>query len=462
MEIPTRPLPTETVLAAIRDALDASQASRCDLTPEARLRLATSARALTTRLDALASVLLAEADAANASLQTVGTPTSSWLAIEQNLTRRESAGLLHRAGELAKLPRLAAAAAEGRVSAGQVRTISNVLGGFAGHLDATQKCQAEESLVALAATLDADALAKAAPQVLAQVAPADAGRVLETRLQREAEAAHRGRSLRFWRQAGSVRFEGSLPKLAGEQFITLLDTHTEALRRTAVEARDPLHTGDTPEQRRADALTSLLQHAAQVRPAKGAGVGTARVIVKLDYHQLQAAAQAAGIDQANNHDQSAGVGAAGAGTVGDGTLLSAGELRRACCDAEIIPVVLGGPSEVLDVGRARRLVTPAIRTALIVRDQGCVFPGCTASPTTSEAHHIRPWWDGGLTRLSNLVLLCHHHHGLIEPAKYGLRDQWRVRIGQDHLPEFAPPTRHPQTGTWLHHARHRTVERTAA
>ena len=82
--------------------------------------------------------------------------------------------------------------------------------------------------------------------MLAKVAPADADELLETKLQREAEAAHHNRSLRFWRQGGSVRFAGSLPKLAGEQFITLLDAHSEALRRTAVEARDPLYVNATP------------------------------------------------------------------------------------------------------------------------------------------------------------------------------------------------------------------------
>jgi len=294
----------------------------------------------------------------------------------------------------------------------------------------------------MADTHDSDALGKAATQVLAKVAPADAIEGLETKLQREAEAAHRYRSLRFWRQGGSVRFEGCLPRLVGEQFITLLDAHAEALRRTAVEARDALYVNATPEQRRADALTHLLQHAATAKPTPG--VGTAKVIVKLDYDRLQA-------------------GAAGAGVVGDGIQLSAGELRQVCCDAEVIPVVLRGGSEVLGVGRSRRLVTPAIRAALIARDGGCVFPGCTAPPSACEAHHVVPCWLGGSTALSNLVLMCHHHHGLVEPAKYYQRYQWRVRISHaDRLPEFAAPARHPQAGVWLRHARHRHTERIAA
>jgi len=435
-------VPVELALAQIGAALGSIDPNRARLAPEARLHAARTARSLTGRLDALASLLLAEADAVHASERTVGTPTSTWLAIDQNLTKREAAGALHRASELAAHPVLGEAAVAGRVSTGQVRAINTMLDGLAAQLNDQQQAQAETLLVSLADRMDSDALGKAAAQVLAKVAPADADELLETKLQREAEAAHRNRSLRFWRQGGSVRFEGSLPKLAGEQFITLLDAHSEALRRTAVEARDPLHVNATPEQRRADALASLLHDAATARPKPG--VGAAKVIVKLDYDQLHK-------------------GAAGAGVVGDGVQLTAGELRRACCDAEIIPVVLRAGSEVLDVGRSRRLVTPAIRAALIARDGGCVFPGCTAPPSACEAHHIIPWWLGGLTALSNLVLLCHHHHGLVEPAKYGLRDQWQVRISEaDRLPEFAPPSRHPQAGEWLRHAQHRPRERIAA
>ena len=110
------------------------------------------------------------------------------------------------------------AAAAGRVNPGQLRAINSVLGGLAAQLDSAQQARAEEVLVGLAATLDSDALSKAVPLVLAQVAPVDAEELLETRLQREAEEAQRARSFRFFRQGASVRFEGSLPRLEGEQF----------------------------------------------------------------------------------------------------------------------------------------------------------------------------------------------------------------------------------------------------
>ena len=68
-----------------------------------------------------------------------------------------------------------------------------------------------------------------------------------------------------------------------------------------------------------------------------------------------------------------------------------------------MPAVLGTASEVLDVGRTARLVTSAIRTALIQRDGRCTFPGCDARPTVCEAHHVVPWWAGRVTALSNLA-----------------------------------------------------------
>ncbi|WP_420625533.1 DUF222 domain-containing protein [Candidatus Poriferisodalis sp.] len=98
-----------------------------------------------------------------------------------------------------------------------------------------------------------------------------------------------------------------------------------------------------------------------------------------------------------------------------GTELSAGEMRKLACDARVVPVVMGGASEVLDVGRATRTIPPAIRRALIARDQGCVWPGCERAPIHCDGHHIQHWIDDGPTCLTNLALLCHsHHHRLHE------------------------------------------------
>ena len=97
--------------------------------------------------------------------------------------------------------------------------------------------------------------------------------------------------------------------------------------------------------------------------------------------------------------------------------ITAHEARRLACSAKILPVVLGGRSEVLDLGRARRLFSAAQRKALLIRDQTCRAEHCDIPGTWSEAHHWVPWQAGGETDLANAVLLCsHHHHRAHDPA----------------------------------------------
>ena len=104
--------------------------------------------------------------------------------------------------------------------------------------------------------------------------------------------------------------------------------------------------------------------------------------------------------------KSATADATGGLVYGDG--LSAAAIRRLACDGKVIPLVLGSNSEPLDVGRAERLVTRAMRRALNARDKGCVV--CGAPPIQCDAHHLRSWVDGGETAVRNLVLLCRRHH----------------------------------------------------
>jgi hypothetical protein len=103
----------------------------------------------------------------------------------------------------------------------------------------------------------------------------------------------------------------------------------------------------------------------------------------------------------------------GAGTTLGGQLLGPETIRRIACDAMIIPVVLGGDSEVLDVGRAKRLFTPGLLRALWLRDKGCTIPGCSAPPQWADAHHLVHWIDGGVTSLLNGALLCGRHHTIV-------------------------------------------------
>ncbi|HEX5336422.1 MAG TPA: DUF222 domain-containing protein [Propionicimonas sp.] len=427
-----QPTPAVRALDAIEgilDGFDAAQAARGE-----RLACAQRARALASRLTAVAGLLLAKAEATQESMSAAGTPTSSWLTVKGGVSKREAAGFLHQAQELAAHPEVADAATAGRISVNQARAIHTVLGGLDG-LSETQQAQAEELLLDLAGTMDTDRLAKAAPQVLAQVAPQQAEESLERRLQRQAEAAQHNRSLVFGRDGnGSVTFSGCLPLVDGEAWIAILDAYTESRRRAALEERDPLARSLSPQQRRADALVAMIGNHQRGKRAPRVAGDRPRIMVTLDYDKLLRDA-------------------AGAGLIGMDEPISAGDLRRLCCDGGLLPAVLGGPSQVLDVGRERRLVTPDIRAALDLRDGGCIFPGCQARACTCDAHHVVPWSRGGPTALSNLCLLCHHHHALLEPARYGTRDQWEVRIAEDGIPEVIPPRRCDPQRRPIRHAR---------
>ncbi|MFN7149273.1 MAG: DUF222 domain-containing protein, partial [Microthrixaceae bacterium] len=98
----------------------------------------------------------------------------------------------------------------------------------------------------------------------------------------------------------------------------------------------------------------------------------------------------------------------------DGHHLSPADTDRLLCDSTIARILFDPTSGlVLDHARARRVVTPAQRAALAVRDRGCSFPGCHLGPTACEAHHIVHWRRGGRTDLDNLTLVCSTHHAYV-------------------------------------------------
>ena len=87
-------------------------------------------------------------------------------------------------------------------------------------------------------------------------------------------------------------------------------------------------------------------------------------------------------------------------------------VRTAACDAAIGRVVMRGKSEILDLGRRTRVVSPAQRRAVIVRDQTCTEEGCDVPADQCDIHHIVPWQHGGPTTLDNLKAQCPRHHTL--------------------------------------------------
>ncbi len=139
----------------------------------------------------------------------------------------------------------------------------------------------------------------------------------------------------------------------------------------------------------------------------------------------------------------------GSAQLGYGDTIPIAAARMLACDAAVIPAVLRGTSEIVDVGRAMRTFTAAGRKAILLRDIGCVFPGCTMPGAWCDNHHIQHWADGGPSNLDNAALLCRRHHNLIH------RGLWRIRLGADRRPEIIPPATHDPAQRPLRNTVHR-------
>ena len=188
---------------------------------------------------------------------------------------------------------------------------------------------------------------------------------------------------------------------------TALDPFTGPAPSTA-DGPDPR----SPARRQADGLIELARRALQTGDLPETGGQRPQVTITLDYETLRKQL--------------------GAAELGWGGPVTAASARRIACDAQLIPVLLGGAGQPLDVGRASHTIPTGIRRALVARDRGCAFPGCDRPAAWCDGHHIQHWADGGPTALANLVLLCGHHHRTIH------HHGWQVRL--DHgLPVFLPP-----------------------
>ncbi len=330
-----------------------------------------------------------------------------------------------------RYPVIAQAWRDGTVSAQQARGIVQGLRNLPLALSPSQLEACQIDVVSFADRLDPDELRQVAERMAEVIDPERAEEREADRIERDARIAHARRSLMVWADHhGSMLIRGQVPVADGSLFLAEL----EALMPSAASYE---LTGEVPDRsaRRADALVRLCGINATSGQLPALGGDRPQVWVTLGLDALVA-----------------GLGVKAVLTCGES--LSAGEARRLSCDAQITPVVLGGASEVLDVGRTQRFFTKPIRAALVLRDQGCAFPGCDAAPAACEAHHNRPWWAGGDTCVSNGVLLCPYHHRLIEPNPDRSEQlQWQILIDPvTGLPWFIPPRQiDPERVPRLHH-----------
>jgi hypothetical protein len=114
--------------------------------------------------------------------------------------------------------------------------------------------------------------------------------------------------------------------------------------------------------------------------------------------------------------------------------ISSKTVERLACDCSITRILLGSDSMVIDVGRAKRVISGPQRKALNARDQGCVWPGCDRPASWTSGHHLVHWIRGGGGDLPNLALLCYRHHWLVHEGN------WQMVRTEDGGIQTIPPT----------------------
>ena len=320
--------------------------------------------------------------------------TASWLATQT----RDAHGTVRRHAALAsaleaRWVQTAEALAAGDVNVAQARVIAEGLDALPRDLGDDLMVKAEAYLVEKAADLGPRELRNLGRGVLEHLAPEIADKAEYQRLLAEEESASGATRLSMRRRGdGSTDIHARVPDATAGRLIAYLSAYTAPRRRFGDDevARQPI------ERRRGDAFVALLENIPTDSLPRHGGIATT-VMVTLDHDTLLS-----------------GIGLA---TTSTGDRISAGQARRLACQAGIIPVVLGGKSEILDLGRTRRLVSDAIRKALNLRDRDCTATGCTMPAEFCEAHHVVPWSQGGSTSLASSKLLCSfHHHRAHDPA----------------------------------------------
>ncbi|MEU5961305.1 DUF222 domain-containing protein [Micromonospora parva] len=395
-------------LEQVGDAVDdCAETTLWGLSDDELLASLDATQVLSQRLATVQLGLVREVDSRGLAVTQGASSTAVWLRDRLRLSGRSARQLVQLAATIdAAPPAVRDALLNGAITVEQGRVVAETIAALPVEAGPEVADKATQLLVTWADRFDPTSLGRLGERVLTHVAPELADRAELKALERATERAEARRHVTLSEQQnGEVRLSGNL------------DTETASLLREAI---DPLcapageHDDRTPGQRRADALGEICRLALRTGQLPDNGGDRPQLVVTVSLDEL--------------------INGVRAGTLETGTRLTPGAVRRLACDAGVLPAVLDGNSQVLDVGRQRRLFTGPLRRALVLRDGGCAFPGCDRPPRWCDGHHIRHWADGGVTALGNAVLLCGYHHRLIH------RDDWTVRVAADGRPAFLPPS----------------------
>jgi hypothetical protein len=359
---------------------------------------------LVDRLEELRLRVLAVAD--DVAAEEAARDAAAWVAHHGRLDRGEQRRRLRLATALdRRAPGVARSVREGEVNLAQAEVVVRALEALPAGLDPEIRARAEAALVAQAAEFGPRQLRVLGRRVLDVVAPEVAEGQELRQLQREEAAAARRTFLHTRSNGdGTTDLHARVGDPVADRLLTYLDAYTSPRREGSTAPDDRRPYDQRPyDQRLGHAFAAFLEAIDPARlPIHGGDATT--VLVTIDLATLRGDLDAVGV-----------------GFLGDEPI-TADQARRLACNATLIPAVLGGHSQPLDIGRADRFFKPWQRKAKQLTTPTCEAEGCDIPAPWCEAHHGRqPWSRGGRTDLDDLVLLCGFHHHRAHDPHYDLR-----------------------------------------
>jgi hypothetical protein len=411
---PSPPLAVADGVSQVHAVLDRC-ASVDDLSGYAASSLIGEVDRAVTRLQAMKLSLVAVVDKSDVASDAGMTGTAAWLAARSRRDGASAARDVRLATALdAGLTATREALGDGELTTEHALVIANVADQLPTGLDAAERAVIEQSLVAVAKRVDPAALRKKGRRALesAQRSQAEVDAHEDAVLRSEEERALAATKLTLHdNHDGTTTGHFTVPTLAGQILKKVVQQIASPRRfaqqaakdaRARAEAQGAALTADAVaeatwdafraedldwSQKYGRAFVELLEH---LPTDHLSGKVNATVLVTLDHDRLKASLGAAHLD--TGHD------------------LSASEARRLACGAGLVPAVLDGQSQVLDLGRTARFFTEAQRVALSLKYDTCAAEDCDRPYAWTEHHHEDPWSSGGRTDLDLAVPLCGFHH----------------------------------------------------
>lgn len=244
------------------------------------------------------------------------------------------------------------------------------------------------------------------------------------------EEALRHRSLNLGRHKyGLVSISGwILPEVAAV-LGRIFDAVGSPRRRESQPDRSPDQLTEpetrTPAQKRHDIFATAVQIASQAKEMPSLGGAPITVVVQTRKEDME---RGSGAGWLHGHD---------------GTLspVSQSAIRHGACAGATQFMKQDAHGRVAELSTPERLFNGNQRRAIMVRDGGCVIPGCTVPSTWCEIHHVDPHSSGGPTHIDNGAMLCFYHHRTIDT------NGWEIRMVRGMPQIKAPPWLDP-TGAW--------------